>query len=384
MRVAIDGRFLTQGVTGVQRYARELCSALDDALEQEATDPGSRPEVAGLRVTLLTPRLSTPPPSYRHLRVREVGRMSGHAWEQLDLPRHVRTADVLFCPGNVAPLATLRGRTPVVVTVHDLAFRYHPDTVSAPFRRLYELLIPRVLRRADRAITVSESERTRMLGEFPEAADRLVAVANGTREPAARTAPVPGDPQPPEGDYLLYVGALNQRKNVEGVVSAAQQLLRERPGLSVVFVGATADAFADVDLGPADPRVVLTGPVHDDAVLGEFYRRASVLLFPSFFESSGLPPVEAMAHGCPVVASEIPALLERCGDAAAYCDPHDVASIVSAAERVLDDAELAARLVERGYRRSRRYSWERCLEETLGVLREAAAGSSPGPRHPAA
>lgn len=371
MKLAIDGRFLTQPLTGVQRYGRELCRVLDEALEQEAQHPGSRPEVAGLEVSVLVPRLSSPAPAYRHLALREVGRLGGHAWEQLELPRHARDHDVLFCPGNVAPLATLRGRTPVVATVHDLAFRYHPETVSPRFRRLYEVLVPRVLRGADRLITVSEAERDRILAAFPEAADRLVAVANGGPAAAAEP-PGPGDPVPPDGDYVLYVGALNQRKNVRGVVNAADRLLAERPGLRAVFVGAGADAFVPFDLPTSDPRVVLTGPVESAAALEEFYRRASLMLFPSFFESSGLPPVEAMAHGCPVVVSDIPALRERCGDAAVYCDPHDVDSIVEAATRVLDDPELAAALVARGHERAATFTWERCLAETLDVVRAAA------------
>ena len=371
MRLVIDGRFLTQPVTGVQRYARELCRVLDQAIDDELRAPGSRPEVADLRVTLLTPKLSGPAPAYRHLTVAQVGRLRGHAWEQLELPRHVRTHDVLFCPGNVAPIASLRGRTPVVATVHDLAFRYHPDTVSPRFRRLYELIIPRVMRRADRIITVSQSERSLMLRSFPHAGDRLVAVANGGDAPTTEP-PGPTDPVPPAGDFLLYVGALNQRKNVRGVLAAAQRLLADRPGLKAVFVGASAGAFVTFDLDVADPRIVLTGPVNNYASLSAFYQRASVMLFPSFFESSGLPPVEAMAHGCPVVVSEIPALRERCGDAAIYCDPHDVESIVAAAARVLDDEDLAATLVERGRRRSALYTWERCLTETLHVLHEAA------------
>ena len=370
MRLAVDGRFLTQALSGVQRYGRELCRTLDEALEQDARDAGSRAEVAGLEVTLLTPRLADVPPPYRHLRIVEVGRLHGHAWEQLELPYYARRFDLLFCPGNVAPIASLWGRTPVVVTVHDLAFRYHPETVTPRFRRLYELVVPQVLGRAERVITVSEAERRLMLQFFPDADKRLVAVANGGPAAATEAGADPGDPSPPEGPYLLYVGVLNHRKNVNGLVAASKRLLEDRPDLSAVFVGARANAFAPVDLGEADPRVILTGPV-SDAALAEFYRRASVTLFPSLHEASGLPPVEAMAHGCPVVVSDIPALRERCGDAALYCDPHDVGSIVAATEQVLDDEELATTLVERGLQRSTHYTWERCLAETLRVIHEA-------------
>lgn len=367
VRIAIDARFLTQPLSGVQRYARELCLELDAAIARR--EPWAR----DVEATLLAPR-GAASPDLEHLAVRHVGRLSGHAWEQLELPRAARGHDVLFCPGNVAPLATLRGRTPVVTTVHDLAFRYHPETVSTVFRRVYEVLVPQVMRRAERVITVSEAERTQMLGHFPDAVDRLVAVANGSRAP--ETPGTATSPAPPAGPFVLYVGALNHRKNVVGVMATVRHLLDTRPDLSAVFVGAGAAAYASVDLGgDAHERVHVAGAV-DDATLDAHYRAASLVLFPSFHEASGLPPVEAMARGCPVVVSDIPALRERCGDAAAYCDPHDVASIVAAAERLLDDDDLRADLITRGLARAADFSWERTLRETLEVLRQAAARPS--------
>jgi glycosyltransferase involved in cell wall biosynthesis len=365
VRLAIDGRFLTQPLSGVQRYAREVCAELEASLVRGDA------HVADLDVTLLVPR-GAEAPAYQHLGVRPVGRLSGHAWEQLELPRAAREHDVLFCPGNVAPLLTLRGRTPVVTTVHDLAFRYHPDTVSPAFRRAYEVLVPQVMRRAERVITVSEAERSRMLEHFPATGDRLVAVANGSRLPeplAADEAAV--EPRPPSGPFVLYVGALNHRKNVDGVLATVRRLLAQRPGLRAVFIGAGAAAYSAVEVGDANDRMVFAGAV-DDASLDAHYRAAELVLFPSFHEASGLPPVEAMARGCPVVVSDIPALRERCGDAAAYCDPYDVDSILAAAESVLDDRAGRDDLVRRGRERAALFSWERTTRETLAVLRDAA------------
>lgn len=363
MRLAVDGRFLGQPLSGVQRYGRELCSALDEALQR------GEDHVRDLEVTLLVPRGVTAPP-YRHLRVRTVGRLSGHAWEQLELPRPSGAYDVLFCPGNVAPVRSLHGRTPVVVTVHDLAFRYHPETVSPAFRRAYEVLVPRVMRRADRVLTVSEAERERMLEHFPEAGRRLVAVANGSRPPQPRGPAGAVEPPPPAEPFVLYVGALNHRKNVDGVLTTVRRLLERRPGLRAVFIGAGAAAYSTVAVGDADERMVFAGAVDDEA-LDAHYRAAELMLFPSFHEASGLPPVEAMARGCPVVVSDIPALRERCADAAVYCDPHDVDTIVAAAESVLADPALRADLVVRGRDRAEVFSWDRTLRETLAVIRDA-------------
>ena len=372
MKLIINGRFLTQPVTGVQRYARELCATLDEALPELH-------EQTGLTAELLTPPLDAHPagglPSYDHLPVREVGRSGGHRWEQSVLPRHLKGADVLFCPGNTAPLLSLRRRTPaVVVTVHDLAFRDFPETVSPTFRRVYEVLVSATMRRADRVITVSEAERTRMLAHFPDAGERLTAVANGGL-PRHRPVPSPDDPTPPEGPFLLYVGALNPRKNVAGVIAAARALLAERPDLRAVFVGDPSGIYQAVDLGPADERMIFAGKL-SDAALEAHYDAASVLLFPSFHEASGLPPVEAMAHGCPVVVSDIPALRERCGDAALYCDPHDVSTMVAQVSRILDEPDLAAGLATSGRERAAAFTWANCLTSTLEVLIEAAGTRS--------
>jgi glycosyltransferase involved in cell wall biosynthesis len=119
-------------------------------------------------------------------------------------------------------------------------------------------------------------------------------------------------------------------------------------------------------------RVTWLGQVDDPARLAAAYRGARCLVFPSFYEASPLPPTEAMAHGCPVVAAEIPSLRERCGDAALYCDPHDRAAIARAVERVLDDAALAADLRRRGAARAATFTWAACAERTLAVLAEAA------------
>ena len=368
MKLTINGRFLTQPVTGVQRYARELCATLDEVLPELEAETGLRAE---LLTPPLDPGLAKDLPSFEHLTMREVGRGGGHRWEQMVLPRHLGDTDVLFCPGNTAPLITLRRRSPaVVVTVHDLAFRDFPETVSSTFRRVYEVLVPATMRRAERVITVSEAERTRMLAHFPKAADRLVAVANGGL-PRHRPRPGPDDPTPPEGPFVLYVGALNPRKNVAGVIAAARALLADRPELRAVFVGDPSGIYQAVDLGPADDRMIFAGKL-SDAALEAHYDAASVLLFPSFHEASGLPPVEAMAHGCPVVVSEIPALRERCGDAALYCDPHDVSTMVAQVSRILDEPDLAESLALRGRERAAQFTWANCLASTLEVVRAAA------------
>jgi glycosyltransferase involved in cell wall biosynthesis len=356
--LVINGRFLTQSVTGVQRYARELLGALDGLAAQ-------CPEVT---VRLLTPPMASAGiPLLRHIRHESVGHRQGHAWEQLDLPRHVGSG-TLFCPGNTAPVLSLLGRTRVVVTVHDLSYLYFPKAYSRSFRLLYHRLIPLIMRRADRVITVSQSERRAILEYYPFADERLIAIQNGGLPVGIEAQSSRATDKP----MILYVGSLSKRKNFPGMLDAAIRLAR-RDGTRFTFIGGLPaglnSTLADI---PADIRehIRFLGQVDDWPTLLEAYRSASCLLFPSFYEASPLPPIEAMGCGCPVIAGDISSLRERCGDAALYCDPHNVDSIVAAVERLLGDRQLQAKLREAGYRQASEYSWQHCARRTLDILVE--------------
>ncbi len=356
MEIVINGRFLTQAISGVQRYARELVQAMDSILD-------TRPD---LKVSVISPRFSEPFPRWRNIVLHQEGHLQGHAWEQLELPWLSRGRR-LFCPGNTAPLASLVNSQDVIVTVHDLSYRYFPDAYGRAFRLWYGLVVPAVLRHAESIITVSESERAAISKYYPEAASRLHAIQNG--------GPPVGFDQSTGGmhagqSYVLYVGSLSKRKNLSGAVEAACRLARKR-GYNFVFVGGTAGGIEKSEIEiPSDVHSHFTfaGQIDDTAALMQYYRGAACFLFPSFYEASPLPPVEAMASGCPVIASDIPSLRERCGDAAIYCDPADIDSIATAVERVMDDAALRSTLQRVGHQQAAKYSWEKCARQTLELI----------------
>ena len=365
MILHVNGRFYGQPITGVQRYARELLAAVD----ARAAGPGLPAPFTGVVAHL--PAGVAAPQGLSAVRIRHHGPGRGHVWEQLVLPR-VAHDGLLFCPGNTAPLLSLaRGR--VVVTIHDLSFRYVPEAYSLPFRAWYHALTPLIVRRATRIITVSESERQAIMRIYPRAAARLVAIQNGASVaptvPIAPVAPIVPDP------YILYVGSLSRRKNFPGVLAAFDLMAARRPGLRLAVVGGTSRVFASAGIELRDgvrERATFLGQVEDHATLVAAYRGACCLVFPSFYEASPLPPTEAMAFGCPVVAADIPSLRERCGDAALYCDPHDPGAIARAVERVLDDGALGDDLRRRGAARVAALTWAACADRTLAVLAEAA------------
>ncbi|RYF48495.1 MAG: glycosyltransferase family 1 protein [Cytophagaceae bacterium] len=347
---------MLQQVTGVQRYAREFIATLDMLLEDRRD----------LTVRLLTPPISPRNvPPLRHIRHEAVGRSKGHLWEQLELPKHVGDA-TLFCPGNTAPVASLLGPRRVVVTLHDLSYRYFPNAYSWRFKLLYNWLIPLVLRNADQVITVSQSERSAILACYPFAADRLVAIQNG----GLPTMIDQQEPSPQRKPTVLYVGSLSKRKNFPAMLAVAAELARTRK-THFVFIGSVppglTESLAQIPDDLKD-HIQFVGQVNDWDRLLTAYRSATCFMFPSLYEASPLPPIEAMGCGCPVLASDIPSLEERCGDAALYCDPNDTAAITASLATLLEDTDLQSRLRSKGYQRASLYSWRRCVEDTLAVI----------------
>ena len=375
--IVINGRFLMQPVTGVQRVARELTRALDRLVAEEdlpvalriVCEAGAPVDDLGLRVTTVEHAAS---------------RWGGHAWEQLVLPGRVRGGHLL-CLGNTAPFASLHNRggprQGVTVMIHDLSYRQFPGAYRLHYRLGHRVMLPSLLRRAQTILTVSEREKAMLAALRPEARSRIRVAQNGGWSSGAQPVDTPaagGDA--PEPGYMLFVGSLSRRKNIHGVIAVAVRLAREN-GLRTLIVGGGSDILAPIAGEiPADVAhlVRFTGPVTELDALGQLYRDAGCLLFPSFYEASPLPPVEAMHFGCPVVVSAIPAMTERCGTAAVYCDPHDVDDMVAAVRRVLaEPAPLAAR----GRLHAAHWTWRdqaaRVLEAVLGGPHKSARRSDP-------
>lgn len=366
LALCVDGRFLAQPLTGVQRYAREWIETLDALLE--AGDPAT----VGVDAELVVPRaLVATTPALRRIRVRRGGFGGGHAWEQLSLPLLVGGA-ILFCPANLAPLASLATGRPVVVTLHGLSFLERPDSYGPAFRIAYRILTSTALRRADAVLTVSESERRALVERCPRASERIHVIPNGASPGAFRRRA--GRPSSERRD-LLFVGSLTEGKNLDAAI-AALAIVRERHDLGLVVVGGTGPGLASARIripASCEGRVEFVGQIEEPERLQEFYERARCLVFPSRYESSGLPPTEAMACGCPVVASDLPALRERCGEAALYAHPDRADEF---ARRILEVIESPARTDElrsAGLQRAAELSWDANVRRSLEVMRSVAA-----------
>jgi glycosyltransferase involved in cell wall biosynthesis len=244
----------------------------------------------------------------------------------------------------------LRSPCPGIITVHDLSFEREPSLMGFRDRLVFRTIVPRSVRRAARVITVSERTKRDLVELYGTSEGKIVVVPNGV-DPAFRPAAKNG-----RGGYALLVGAVQARKNPLAAAEAAASA-----GLPLVAVGPAKEPALARELERRG--VTLKGYVSREE-LAELYRGAACLLFPSRYEGFGLPVLEAMASGTPVVAADEPALREVAGDAAVFAPPEGLAGGIEVALRERE------RLVAAGLERARLFSWEAAARRTLEVYRE--------------
>ena len=363
MKIGVFTYGMNQHFTGIARYAvnltREL-ARLDDSLE----------------ITLLNPYPDSPHPWYqefsgyplRNLRLvplaATVGNWSLHrAAQELGL-------DILHDPCGIAPFVwpTPRRSYKRVVTIHDAISLVTPEVQPLATRLIFNTLIPATRRTADAIITVSQA-----------AADDLVQYAN---LPASKITVTPNgvDPAMPLGDeairtalagldidgaYILYVGNLAPRKNLSRVIDAFDKVRNQGQDVKLVIVGAKNWRANDIIAKAKHlDSVIFTGYV-DEPTLHALYYGATLLAFPSLYEGFGLPALEAMVHGTPVLASTASSLPEIVGEAGVLVDPESTDAITSGMMQLLTDEGERQRLVALGFERAKQFTWQDTAKRTL-------------------
>jgi glycosyltransferase involved in cell wall biosynthesis len=293
----------------------------------------------------------------------------------LQLPRRARRLglDLLHCTSPVAPV---RSPVPTVITLHDVLGFDHPEWFTRALALHSRLVLGPAVRRAACVLVPSAHTRDRLVARLGVEQDRVRLVPLGV-DPRFS----PGDP--PDGlrerlgieaPFVLTVGTLQPRKNVESVLHAFERLVTAGVEQQLALVGDRGwrdEALAElIRSSPAAERIVVTGRVSDDDLVG-LYRGADCFVFPSRYEGFGFPPLEAMACGTPVISSNRTSLPEVVGDAALLVDPDDVGAIERGLAELLSSPERRDALVERGRRRAAEFSWRRCAQLTADAYRSA-------------
>src|SRR5712664_701133 len=315
---------------------------------------------------------------YPSARVHPRRLLRGSPWTRLTVDLPVRSWNDRLDVMHITYAAPVWSRCPVVLTVHDICYTSHPEWFSARDLSVLSATVPWSIRRAARVITVSDLCRTEIIERYRVPEEKVVRVYNAAG-PAAQAlseaearvdvAALGIDPSRP---YVLAVGNLQPRKNLVRLIKAFADLTAQGIDADLVIVGPEhfrSDLVRQEAAG-LDARVRMTGYL-THRQLAACYECATVFAFPSLFEGFGIPALEAMAHGTPVVCAKAGALPEVCGDAALYFDPLDTTSIATTLKRVLTDPVLRAVLSGAGRARERRFSWRQAAQETLEVYRQA-------------
>jgi glycosyltransferase involved in cell wall biosynthesis len=338
--IYVNAKFRNQPMAGVQRYAGEICDRLKEYVCEIQDQSYSR----GIK---------------------------GHMWEQFVLPRKVPRGELLWSPCTTGPLRVSYH----VPTIHSLAFLEFSDGFSAVFREWYRFLIPRLARRCPRILTVSEFSKSRIVELLKVPESKVGIVYNGVN---SNFHPASSDEIGEvkrkfkiDCRYFVSLGTLEPRKNLRRLFQA-WPLLRKKMGdepIKLIVIGKSENVFRQEKFENITDDIVFTGRLSDAEIRGVM-SGASGMIYPALYEGFGIPPIEAMACGCPVACSNATALPEVVGTAAVLFDPLSIESIADSMVDVLDESKKQSR-IDAGLRQAGKYSWDVSARQVLEELRKA-------------
>lgn len=360
-QIYINGRFFTQSITGVQRYAHQLTGSLDRLIRDGAIDSGR------YRLMILAPQGASPGGTKSQIPIINKGYVGGHLWEQVTLP-YLTKDGILLSPGNVGPVY----HDNHIVTIHDTSVLAMPETFSWAFRIWYRLVLESLCRRARHIITVSRFSKSEIIKYLKADPDKISVVYHGHEHALVddSQSSILNRLGLEKNSYILSVGSLNRRKNFKTVLQA-MSLIKNRDMRIVIAGDANPRVFGDADI-KLPKEAVCPGRVND-ADLAALYKNALVFVFPSLYEGFGLPPLEAMAHGCPVIVSDIPPHHEVCESAALYFEPDRPEILADLMDTVIDDKNLRTEMSQKSLGQACQYTWDKCAHETWEIIRQLAA-----------
>lgn len=384
MRIGLDGLPLTAPKTGVGHYTFELARALaniEPANQFEIVYPSTYPTIGpvddGNEAPVPDDSSHNLPDNLKLRRVR-VGPLGRHWWSA-GLPRYVRRGKLDLFHGTNYDVPLWR-RSATVLTIHDLSHLLHPETHEKRSVRRARRRLPLMTRTADAVITPTQSIRREVCEQLKASPEKVFAIPEAARAcfrplAFAETADVRRRLGVAD-DFLLTVGTLEPRKNLSVLVNAFEEVARARPqsNTQLVIAGGrgwlSGPLFAALEKSPLRDRILLTDYLHDED-LRALYASCRAFVYPSIYEGFGLPPLEAMACGAPVIASRISAHEETAGSAAWLFDPQNVDELAQKILELLGDENARRELSIAGQQRAAEFSWEKTARLTWSVYEEA-------------
>lgn len=353
--IAVNARFLTQPITGVQRFALEISRALQKLYKKED-------------ILFLAPYNIKLNAEAEELNAIKIGTHTGHLWEQLDLPRHLKKIGspllLNFC--STAPILYKNK----ISTLHDITYIRYPHTYSKAFRWFYRIAMPLVLKTSKHIFTVSEFSKREIVNYYRIPEEKITVIYNAVDK---RFRPQPDDTLKKE-KYLLAVSSVKENKNFALILKAFETLSKQKNNLKLFIVGDLKHGnFSNIDLNifVNYPGIKFIGRVGDEQLI-KLYSNAIAFLFPSLYEGFGIPVLEAQACGCPVIASNTASLPEVLQDSAVLIDPLDTDAFVKAICNIATETEFRNDLIEMGIKNQSRFSWAKSAENILGIVKKVS------------
>jgi glycosyltransferase involved in cell wall biosynthesis len=341
--IVVNARFLTQKVTGVQRFAIEISKilhTLDD------------------HIIFVTPYNILDQNLANELGAIVIGRNTGTIWEQADLRYYLLLKSkpllINFC--NTGILFYKKQ----IVTIHDMSYKVNPKWFTHQFYLWYNFLIPHLANRSLKIFTVSNSSKKDIIKYLKIKTDKISVVYNSSNLNTNNTF----EPVNIE-KYILSVSSLDPRKNLNNLIEAFKNIDKE---IKLIIVGLKKDNF-EFNEELLCSNIIIKSYVSDNE-LGLLMSNAEAFVYLSFYEGFGLPPIEAMSMGCPVIVSDIPAHREICGNAALYADPNDIEDIKNKIINLLNNNNLKKELVLAGEKNIKRFNWFDSGQKVLKTINE--------------
>ncbi|TWI60360.1 glycosyltransferase involved in cell wall biosynthesis [Bradyrhizobium huanghuaihaiense] len=367
LKLSINGRFLSQSLTGVQRYAAEIVKAMDRLLAS-----GEAPrQLVDAEWQILAPPNAQTLPGLRRIKIKQVGSLQGHAWDQIDLAR-AAAGTRLISLANSGPVL----HRDHLVVIHDAQVFRRPDFFSWRYLALHRTL-DHMLARAATIATVSAFSRNE-LAEVLSLDPASIPVIPNSAEHFATVAPdfsIIDRLRLAPHQFFLFVGSMTKNKNVDTAVRAAERLGRADFPL-VVVGGDNSKVFGD-SATESRTGIVVAGRLTDEEIAALF-ARAAAFVFPSLYEGFGIPPLEAMYFACPVIASSAAAVRETCDDAAVYFDPLDADGLSARMHERIVLGRISPAEQERQQKRLATYSWAKSAAAMLEFLAKPAPQTASG------
>ncbi|QNK08299.1 glycosyltransferase family 4 protein [Enterobacter sp. JUb54] len=343
--IYINGRFLTQKLTGVQRFAYELVLHLSRLRSD---------------VIILVPNILSIQKEYptKGLNIHELTGGKGHYWEQITLPLFMmrKKSRLLVNLCNTGP-AFYKNQ---IVALHDISYVRYPSSFSRKFCIFYSSLTPFLLRNSKAVITVSNFSKNEIIKYYNHGKDNVFVISNAVSERFYEGITSKND----DSEYFLTVSSINHHKNIKRLIQA---ILKSGLKIHLKIIGGTTQVFRNVNIDINDPRISFLGHVNDDE-LAKLYKGAKAFIFPSLYEGFGIPPLEAQSCLCPVISSNRSAMKEVLHDSVLYFDPECNYQIIKAISLLNNDKELRFMLTAKGRCNVRRFSWVSSAQKLSSLI----------------